>query len=150
MKTKNILKSALAVAAVTLSCLGAWKAYEVYGTMDNSLMLENIEALGSTAEGTATKPEKFPIVHCGDQSAVTDEPRWGWMTKAVQYNRNCLSFGSRQALIQHKEDICQNNSWTPEWKRYLISQLFCTGPKTYFHLNEEGDKRGFCINTNNY
>ncbi len=30
MKTKNILKSTLAVVAVTASCLGAWKAYDAY------------------------------------------------------------------------------------------------------------------------
>lgn len=47
---KVILKSSLAVVAVATSCLGAWKVYKVYGTMENSLMLENIEALTQNNE----------------------------------------------------------------------------------------------------
>lgn len=42
---KTILKSTLAVVAVTASCLGAWKTYEAYGSVDNSMLMENIEAL---------------------------------------------------------------------------------------------------------
>ena len=44
MKKIN-LKSTLAVVAVVASCFGAWKAYDTYGSVDNSLMMENIEAL---------------------------------------------------------------------------------------------------------
>lgn len=44
MKKIN-LKSTLAMVAVAASCLGAWKAYDTYGSVDNSLMMENIEAL---------------------------------------------------------------------------------------------------------
>ena len=47
---KVILKSALAVAAVILSCLGAWKAYEAYEYNDNSLLAENVEALTQASE----------------------------------------------------------------------------------------------------
>lgn len=42
---KVILKSTLVVVAVLASCLGAWKAYDYYGVVDNSLLMENIEAL---------------------------------------------------------------------------------------------------------
>lgn len=42
---KVILKSTLAVVAVAASCLGAWKAYGAYGSVDNSMLMENIEAL---------------------------------------------------------------------------------------------------------
>ena len=48
---KAILKSTLAVVAVTASCLGAWKAYGAYGAVDNSLMMENIEALSGDNNG---------------------------------------------------------------------------------------------------
>ncbi len=42
---KMIFKSTLAVVAVTASCLGAWKTYDAYGCVDNSLLMQNIEAL---------------------------------------------------------------------------------------------------------
>ena len=45
MKAKNILKSTLAVVAVTASSFGAWKAYGTYGSVNNSLLMENLEAL---------------------------------------------------------------------------------------------------------
>lgn len=51
---KVILKSTLAVAAVTLSCLGAWKAYEVYGIMDNSMLMQNVEALAADPKETVS------------------------------------------------------------------------------------------------
>lgn len=42
---KSIIKSTLAVVAVAASCFGAWKTYDTYGSVDNSLMMENLEAL---------------------------------------------------------------------------------------------------------
>ena len=56
---KVILKSALAVVAVTLSCLGAWKAYEAYGNVDNVLLVENLEALSNPPEA-----QKWNLHHC--------------------------------------------------------------------------------------
>ncbi len=57
---KVILKSTLAVVAVTLSCLGAWKAYEAYGSVNNSLLMQNIEALtqdgGDNGGGNYKRP----------------------------------------------------------------------------------------------
>ena len=54
---KVILKSTLAVVAVTLSCLGAWKAYEAYGS---ALLMQNIEALtqdgGDNGGGNYKRP----------------------------------------------------------------------------------------------
>ena len=44
---KVILKSTLAVVAVTASCLGAWKAYDAYEYEDNAMLMENVEALTS-------------------------------------------------------------------------------------------------------
>ena len=50
---KIILKSTLAVVAVAASCLGAWKTYDAYGSVDNSLLMQNIEALSGNANGDA-------------------------------------------------------------------------------------------------
>ena len=47
---KVILKSTLAVVAVTASCLGAWKAYEAYENVDNDLLMENLEALSQDGD----------------------------------------------------------------------------------------------------
>ena len=47
---KVILKSTLAVVAVAASCLGAWKTYEAYGSVDNSLLMQNIEALSGSGD----------------------------------------------------------------------------------------------------
>ena len=47
MKTKNILKSTLAVVAVTASCFGAWKAYGTYvekSVNTDVLLEENVVA----------------------------------------------------------------------------------------------------------
>lgn len=46
-----ILKSTLAVVAVAASCFGAWKTYGAYGSVDNSLLMENIEALSGDDNG---------------------------------------------------------------------------------------------------
>lgn len=48
---KMIVKSTFAVVAVTVSSLGTWKAYGVYGNVDNSLLMENLEALSANSEG---------------------------------------------------------------------------------------------------
>lgn len=58
MKKIN-LKSTLAMVAVAASCLGAWKAYDTYGSVDNSLMMENIEALSNPSE-----VQKWNLHHC--------------------------------------------------------------------------------------
>ncbi len=39
-----IIKSTLAVVVVATSCLGVWRAYGAYGNVDNSLLMENLEA----------------------------------------------------------------------------------------------------------
>lgn len=62
---KVILKSTLAVAAVAASCLGAWKAYNAYERVDNSMVIENIEALSTpTDKGTGRKKYPEPV-NCG-------------------------------------------------------------------------------------
>ena len=47
---KMILKSTLAVVAVTASCLGVWKAYGAYENVDNALLMENMEALSQDGD----------------------------------------------------------------------------------------------------
>lgn len=44
---KNIRKSIIAVVALAVSSLGAWKAYDAYEVTSNSLLAENIEALSN-------------------------------------------------------------------------------------------------------
>ena len=48
---KVIIKSALAVVVMATSCLGVWRAYGAYGNVDNSLLMENLEALSADSEG---------------------------------------------------------------------------------------------------
>lgn len=48
---KVIFKSTLAVVAVATSCLGAWRAYGSYENVDNSLLMENLEALAQDEGG---------------------------------------------------------------------------------------------------
>lgn len=56
-KMKMIVKSTLAVVTVAASCLGAWRAYGVYGNYDNSLLMENLEALSADPKGEGDNGE---------------------------------------------------------------------------------------------
>ena len=56
---KVILKSILAVVAVAASCLGAWKTYDAYGSVDNSLLMENLEALSEEPESEGNNEEWY-------------------------------------------------------------------------------------------
>ena len=47
---KILLKSTIAVVAVAASSLGAWRAYNAYGVTDNTLLVENIEALSNPSD----------------------------------------------------------------------------------------------------
>lgn len=63
----NILKSTLAVVAVTASCLGAWKAYDAYDYNDNSLLAENVEALsGDNSETGSGQLVQNDYIVCND------------------------------------------------------------------------------------
>jgi hypothetical protein len=44
---KVIIKSTVAVVAVVAASLGAWKAQDAYGNEDNSMLMENVEALSN-------------------------------------------------------------------------------------------------------
>lgn len=147
---KNFLKSTLAVVAVAASCFGAWKTYDVYGSVDNSLLMENLEALSQDGSEGSNQPEQFPIVPCGYYEYATNENRGCWHVKAVQCLRACFQFSSAAEVKQWKVDICSNTNYSSARKREILSQVFCTGPKTYFHLTEEADRRGYCINTEHY
>lgn len=48
---KTIIKSTLVVVAMAASCFGAWKTYDAYGCVDNSLLMQNIEALAQDPDG---------------------------------------------------------------------------------------------------
>ena len=58
---KVIIKSALAVVVMATSCLGAWRAYGAYGNVDNSLLMENLEALAHDEGGDASGDSWFNI-----------------------------------------------------------------------------------------
>jgi len=47
---KNFLKSTIVVVAVAASGLGAWRAYNAYEVTDNTLLVENIEALSDPGD----------------------------------------------------------------------------------------------------
>ena len=49
---KVILKFTFAVVAVTASSFGAWKAYGTYGSVNNSLLMENLEALSGGGDNS--------------------------------------------------------------------------------------------------
>ena len=54
MYKKTLIKSTLVVCTVAISCLGAWRAYGSYGDVDNSLLMENLEALAQAEGGDAS------------------------------------------------------------------------------------------------
>lgn len=68
---KAIIKPTLAVVAVAASCFGAWKAYDAYGSVDNSLMMQNIEAL---TQNTNLEGESYILVPLADGPCYGLEP----------------------------------------------------------------------------
>ena len=73
MKTKNILKSTLAVVAVTASSFGAWKAYGTYGSVNNSLMMENIEALSQDGDNDTGGGHHSEPVYCKTMAFIASD-----------------------------------------------------------------------------
>ena len=67
---KNFLKSTIVVVAVAASGLGAWRAYNAYGVTDNTLLVENIEALSAASDPGA------------DEDPWKDCPRDKWIRNA--------------------------------------------------------------------
>ncbi len=59
-----IVKSTFAVVAVIASCLGAWKACGVYGNVDNSLLMENLEALSEDSKGDNEEGKPATLEDC--------------------------------------------------------------------------------------
>ena len=115
MKTKNILKSTLAVVAVTASSFGAWKAYEAYRSVDNSLLMENLEALthddsdtGENMIWVRNKSGKCWVAHfeeikVGSHSAI--EVTW----KKGNRWHSCISIPMEQYIEQNKT---RSPTWT--------------------------------------
>ena len=133
---KVILKSALAVVAVTLSCLGAWKAYEAYGTMDNSLMLENIEALGSlTEKGTGRKKYPEPV-NCGTLKCQSHSILpWQWGDGNL-CNPCCSAYKNADELKKEKSEKCKEQCW-------------CTGPRQNLDASTK-QRYGWCFPKDHY
>lgn len=59
-----IVKSTFAVVAVTASCFGAWKACGVYGNVDNSLLMENLEALSADSNDENGEGKPATLENC--------------------------------------------------------------------------------------
>lgn len=55
MKKKK-WKSTIVVVAVAVSSLCVWKAFDAYGTVKNSLLMENLSALCDGESGSHTRP----------------------------------------------------------------------------------------------
>ena len=114
---KIILKSTLAVVAVAASCLGAWKTYDAYGSVDNSLLMQNIEALSGNANGDADSGDTNGEGG-GDNEMVClkgDPFQICWKRKVVENIRcdyqNCRIIteswdNSRSKVCYHSAGVC--------------------------------------------
>lgn len=69
---KFLLKSTILGVAVGVSGLGAWRAYNAYEMTDNTLLVENIEALSEASESG------------GDDDPWKDCPRDKWIRNAKE------------------------------------------------------------------
>lgn len=55
------MKSTIVVVAVAASSLGAWRAYSAYEVTDNTLLVENIEALSEVSDPGAGPFDKYDV-----------------------------------------------------------------------------------------
>lgn len=114
-----ILKSTLVVVAVAASCFGAWKTYDTYGSVDNSLLMQNIEALtqgdGDTDSGggnmiwvrnksgkcwKAGEPHTIEVdSHLAYEVCYTESDRW----------HSCIKIPMTQYIEQNKK---KSVTWT--------------------------------------
>ena len=152
---KKAIKCGIAAAMVMAAGFAAYQTYGAYGAQDNSLLMQNIEALSGGPEpegdsGDQSGARKYAIVSCGYHGYATSSNRGCWHRQVAQCEKACLQFEKSAQLKEKVEEINRNKNWTLAKKREVVSQLFCTGPKTYFHLTEEAERRGYCINTKNY
>lgn len=107
---KVILKSTLAVVAVAASCLGAWKTYEAYGSVDNSLLMQNIEALSGSGDSDGDNGGDYEMVCLkGDPFQIC------WKRKVVENigcdYPNCRIIteswdNSRSKVCYHSAGVC--------------------------------------------
>ena len=106
MKTKNILKSTLAVVAVTTSCFGAWKAYGTYGSVNNSLLMENLEALsqdgdnGEQSVKNYTKSERIITEYEYNEK--------GLIVRTITYKEPCCLI-TKYGSLECDYDLCNPN-----------------------------------------
>lgn len=87
---KVILKSTLAVVAVAVSCLGAWKTYGAYGSVDNSMLMENIEALSD--ENHEGDNGGQTVIHYTDSErtiTIHEYNELGQIVRTITYKEKC-------------------------------------------------------------
>lgn len=127
-----ILKSTLAVVAVATSCLGAWKAYKVYGIHDTSLLMENLEAL--TLDGDAGALDDMYEVK-GDKN--------GKCIKFKSFHSVCPERGSQP---EKHGDKCEIVTYTTENGGFTYEKKMVNTFLTPFYDKWES-KYGRCPNT---
>ncbi|MBQ8593832.1 MAG: hypothetical protein IJ467_06020, partial [Bacteroidaceae bacterium] len=89
---KVILKSTLAVVAVAASCLGAWKAYGAYGSVDNSMLMENIEALSDNGEPNDGDNGGQTVIHYTESErtiTIHEYNELGQIVRTKSYKEKC-------------------------------------------------------------
>ena len=106
MKAKNILKSTLAVVAVTASCLGAWKAYEAYRSVDNSLLMENLEALSQDDDNGEQSVKNYTK----SERSITEYEynEKGQIVRTITYKEPCCLI-SKYGSLEYDYDLCNPN-----------------------------------------
>ena len=117
---KMILKSTLAVVAVTASCLGAWKTYDAYGCVDNSLLMQNIEALAQDPDGN------------GDSNGDPGSGGRKWVV-IWQDGRsgNCYlqKYGNTQTINGKKYVYVTSTLTNNTWHRCYMTSVLSTDPR---------------------
>lgn len=103
MKTKNILKSTLAVVAVTASSFCAWKAYGTYGSVNNSLLMENLEALSQDGDN----PEQSVKHYTKSERSITvyEYNEKGQIVRTITYKEPCCLI-TKYGSLECDYDLC--------------------------------------------
>ena len=110
---KKSIKCGITAAVVAVAGFAAYQSSASYGVQDNSLLMQNIEALASMNEvydGGDNQPELFEIVSCGQHDQATTSDRSAWYRKAYKCQKPCMQFNSASQLIQWKKELVANKS----------------------------------------
>ena len=106
---KKSIKSGIVAAVVVTAGLAAYQSYGSYGLQDNSLLMQNVEALAEVPDGpTIGDPNgdngnnkehsvcKFPadMIACYGQGGSADFRGWKWThRRSVPFVQKCICLG---------------------------------------------------------